>query len=301
MVSLETGKTNASAHEGVAVMRKPAAVLIVLSLAVLALALVPAAGLAAKGGTTPGGGGHGNGSAGDGGGSTATTGVPQGGGSTSGCTQNAPSVAVDNNYAWASPGSWGMPGQQLTYAIKVTNNDVGCGSASFVVALSAPDGFSVSLPTSTLSLKSTSLAYLSAYVTSPTTATDGTYTLSATVQRAGTGTAAAPASANNYYMVYSSDTAAPTLFWPSPEDGATLSGRSYTVAVVSRDDHAVRRIELYIDDSYRATSACDDISYTCQLSYKWSINRARGQHTVTFKSYDWMGNVGSLNVTVTVG
>jgi hypothetical protein len=51
MVSLETGVTNASADEGVAVMRKPAAVLFVLSLAVLALALIPAAGFAAKGGT----------------------------------------------------------------------------------------------------------------------------------------------------------------------------------------------------------------------------------------------------------
>ena len=38
-------------------MRKPAAVLFVLSLAVLALALVPAAGLAAKGGAAGAGGG----------------------------------------------------------------------------------------------------------------------------------------------------------------------------------------------------------------------------------------------------
>jgi len=69
MVSLETGVTNAPAHEGVPVMRKPAAVLFVLSLAVLALALVPAAGLAAKGGGGsatggPGGGGKPGGGAG---------------------------------------------------------------------------------------------------------------------------------------------------------------------------------------------------------------------------------------------
>jgi hypothetical protein len=60
MVSLETGVTNASADEGVAVMRKPAAVLFVLSLAVLALALVPAAGLAAKGGNGAQGGSGGD-------------------------------------------------------------------------------------------------------------------------------------------------------------------------------------------------------------------------------------------------
>lgn len=46
-------------------MRKPAAIVLVLSLAVLALAVVPAAGLAAKGGNgggKPGGGGGGGGS-----------------------------------------------------------------------------------------------------------------------------------------------------------------------------------------------------------------------------------------------
>lgn len=52
-------------------MRKPPAALLVLSLAVLALALVPAVGLAAKGGNTaggkPGGGGGGGGSTAGGG------------------------------------------------------------------------------------------------------------------------------------------------------------------------------------------------------------------------------------------
>ena len=58
-------------------IRKPAAILFVLSLAVLALALVPAAGLAAKGGNPErGGGGGGNGGGGNGGG-----GKPGGGGS----------------------------------------------------------------------------------------------------------------------------------------------------------------------------------------------------------------------------
>src|SRR5262245_37170305 len=61
------GVMTTPADQGVAVMKKPAAVLFVLSLAVLALALVPAAGLAAKGGGAntaggkPGGGGGGGG------------------------------------------------------------------------------------------------------------------------------------------------------------------------------------------------------------------------------------------------
>jgi hypothetical protein len=100
---------------------------------ILALALVPVA-LAGKG--TGGGGGKGGG------------GKPGGGGSGGGtCTQAAPRAAADNNWAWGAPGSWGLPGQQLMYAIHVFNNDVGCGSSTFAVSLSAPGGFSVS-PTS---------------------------------------------------------------------------------------------------------------------------------------------------------
>jgi len=75
-------------------MRKPAAILFALSLAVLALALVPAAGLAAKGGN--GGGGHGGG------------GKPGGGGSAAGGT-----IALVPD---------GVPhfGQQVTFAVSTT-------------------------------------------------------------------------------------------------------------------------------------------------------------------------------------
>jgi hypothetical protein len=71
--------------------------------------------------------------------------------------------------------------------------------------------------------------------------------------------------------------------------------------VYSNDDHAVERIELYIDGSYRTTMKCDGIDYNCALSYKWSLRRLRGQHTATFESYDWMGNPAEKTVTFTVG
>src|SRR5438445_12688401 len=94
---------------------------IALIAAFLALALVPVA-LAGK---PVGGGGH------------------KGGGGTGGtCTLAAPRAAADNNWAWAQTGSWGLPGQQLRYAIDVINNDLGCGSTTFVVGVSAPAGFS---------------------------------------------------------------------------------------------------------------------------------------------------------------
>ena len=221
-------------------------------------------------------------------------GKPGGGGGS--CTQKTPAVIVDNTWAWGSPGSYGLPGQQLTYGIDVINYDAGCGSSSFVVSIAAPSGFSVSLPTNTISLSSASSGYLWTKVTSPSAIADGDYPLTVTVQRAGS---TQTASYVSKYKVYSSDAVAPTLFWPSPADGTTVSGRSYYVAVSSSDDHAVKQIDLYIDGAFKTTAACDDISSTCQLGYNWSPG-GTGQHTATFKSYDWLGNVGVLTTAFTV-
>lgn len=44
----------------------------------------------------------------------------RGGSTGSTCTQNAPRASVDNTWAWGAPGSWGLPGQQLAYAIDVS-------------------------------------------------------------------------------------------------------------------------------------------------------------------------------------
>jgi hypothetical protein len=125
------------------VTRKTPAVRIAFAAAflVLALALVPAA-LAGK----PGGGGGGG----------------KGGGGTGGtsCTRNTPGVTVANTWQWGTTGSWGLAGQQLTYAISVINADVGCSSSSFLVTLSAPSGFSVSIPTSSIGLNSGASGYV---------------------------------------------------------------------------------------------------------------------------------------------
>jgi hypothetical protein len=259
------------------VTRKTPAVRIACSAAflVLALALVPVA-LAGKG---QGGGGK-----------------PSGGGT---CTPSAPGVVVQNTFAWGQWGSWGFPGQKLGYFVQVINYDSGCGSSSFAVTVSTPSGFSVSIPTNTISLASGASGYLWAYVTAPSAIADGNYALTATATRSSTSTAAT-GSSSTYYRVYSSDSVAPTLFWANPGDGTTVTGRSYNVAVSSSDDHAVQKIDLYIDNVYKSESLCDDVSYTCPLNYSWSLSGVTGQHTATFKSYDWMGNVGVSTVTFTV-
>jgi hypothetical protein len=164
------------------------------------------------------------------------------------CTQKAPGVFIDNNWAWGASGSYGTLGPQLTYAIDVFNYDVGCSPSSFTVSLSAPSGFSVSLPASSIRLESGSSGYLYAYITSPSVIADGDYPLSATV-RASSGRSG---SATSWYKVYSSDSAAPTLFWPGPGNGTTIARGSYNVAVWASDDHSVKRIDLVLDNAYVA-------------------------------------------------
>lgn len=267
---------------------------IVLVIAVVALA-VAAPAIADKGGNANGGSG-GSSTHGGGGGGGGGNGNGGGGGSSSSCTRNAPRASVDNTWAWASPGSWGTAGQQLTYAIDVFNNDVGCGSSSFVVTVSTPDGFSVSLPTSSISLDSSSTGYVWADVTSPASAVDGDYPLTVTVSR----DSDSSTPATSYYKVYSSDSVAPKLFWLNPSDGGSVSGRSVYVGFGSSDDHAVRQLDVYLDGARVATTLCSNVSYDCQLSYQWSIGKVSGQHTATFRSTDWMGNVASQTATFTV-
>jgi Bacterial Ig domain len=222
----------------------------------------------------------------------------RGGGKGGNCKRNAPGVSIDNNWGWSQWGSWGKPGQPLAYAIQVRNYDMACGSSSFVISMSTPNGFSVSIPTSAINLRSYTSGYLSAYVTSPSAIADGDYPVIVTVARAGT--SSETSSFTSYYKVYSSDSTAPNLFWPNPAPGQTISGNSFDFAVSSSDDHAVQKIELYMDgDAFMSATACDDISYTCQLNYQWRVG-APGQHTATFKATDWMGNVGVLTVNFTV-
>jgi hypothetical protein len=134
------------------------------------------------------------------------------------------------------------------------NYDVGCRAANFVVGVSAPGGFSMSLPTSTVTVKPSSSRYVYASVTSPATAADGDYPLAFTVRRASDSVAD---TLTSYYKVYSSDTAAPTLYWVNPGDGSTISGASTTFTATLRgrprgqEDRALRRRLLPLDDGVR--------------------------------------------------
>jgi hypothetical protein len=228
-------------------------------------------------------------------GSALAKGRPGGGGGS--CVRATPGVAVDNNWSWSNAGSWGYPGQQLSYAINVINYDVGCAASTFIVDVQAPNGFAANVPTTTISLKAAKTGYLWAYVTSPLGATDGDYPLTVTVRRSNT--SGPVGSFTSYYKVYTSDGTDPTIFWANPGDGQVLNTRTVNLTASSSDDHAVSKIDLFVDNTLVATTTCDSVTYICQISTSWSATT--GSHTAAFWSYDWMGNSASLSISFTVG
>ena len=199
---------------------------------VLALALVPA-GLAAKGG----GGGGGN------------------------CTRNAPDVFIDNNSGWSPWGSWGMPGQQLKYGMLVTNRDVGCRASSFTISVAAPDGFSVSIPTTTISLRSsTTSTYLWAHVTSPSAI--ARRRLPAHSQRhPGEWLGRHVSHELLQGLLVRHDRAEAVLAEPDAgtDDHRLLVQRRRLV----RRRPCRPKIDFYMDGAYMSSTACDNLSYTC--------------------------------------
>jgi hypothetical protein len=112
------------------------------------------------------------------------------------------------------------------------------------------------------------------------------------------GATAAGDSFTSSYMVYSSDDAAPDLFWASPGDGSSVEGRSFNIGVTARDNRAVKKVDLFLDDVLVSTVDCDGIVFSCQLVYTWSTSP--GGHVATFRARDWMGNVSERTSTFTV-
>jgi len=270
---------------------------IALAAALAALVLIPSA-FADKGGNGPKAGNTHDSGAGAASTSTASpSGKPGGGGSTGSSTcGTAPRASITNTWAWGASGAWGLPGQQVGYQVMVFNDDVNCGSSTFNVSVSAPQGFSVSIPQQSITLGSASTGNLWVYVTSPSDAADGDYPLTVTASRSG-----ASSASTSFYKVYSSDTTGPKLYYANPANGDAVTGRSLNIGVASSDDHAVKRLELYLDGALKTSASCENnVAFECQISYTWAIRRVHGQHTATFKSYDWMGNVSTLISTFTV-
>lgn len=218
------------------------------------------------------------------------------------CAQKTPLVRIENTYKWATWGSWGKPGQKLTYMLSASNYDQNCGSSTFNIGITAPAGYTVSMPSNSISLASESSSLLYAYVTSPANAVASTNPITATITRASNGQTGT--GFTSYYMVYTSDTTAPTLYVPNPSNGQIINAKQYKnkyqLAITAEDDHAVKTLQIYIDGNLMTTVNCTDISYSCMAFYTWSLHGQSGPHVAMFKATDWFGNVGTTTSDFTV-
>jgi thermitase len=96
------------------------------------------------------------------------------------------------------------------------------------------------------------------------------------------------------------DLLAPTVTIKNPDADSTVSG-SVSVAVVAADDHAVAKVEWYLDGALMETSSKQNPVFA------WDTSEvANGLHALQARAYDLAGNIGSstpISVTVanTVG
>ncbi len=148
-----------------------------------------------------------------------------GGGGTPTCTRNAPSVSMNPGQS-----SWLAAGSSFDYSVSVTNNDSSaCASSSFALSAGKPSGWSTSLPSS-LSLAPGASGSVTLRATSPSSAADGFYSISASASAN-----AKSASASASYVV--SNPATPSNRAPvAVNDSVQLASKSaVTIAVLAND------------------------------------------------------------------
>lgn len=91
------------------------------------------------------------------------------------------------------------------------------------------------------------------------------------------------------------DTTAPSVKISSPMNGARPERGKFKVSASATDDVGVTRMEVYVDNSIRATVIGSTVTYDWATKSKKIPN---GEHTITVKAYDAAGNVGTSSVTV---
>jgi uncharacterized repeat protein (TIGR01451 family) len=107
------------------------------------------------------------------------------------CMRANPAIALS-----PSQSQWVQPGSTVTFTVSVTNNDnAGCTASAFALQAAAPNGWTATLTTPTLTLSPGASASTTLQVTSPAAATDGFYTSSVTATNSGTLTCTASTSA----------------------------------------------------------------------------------------------------------
>jgi M6 family metalloprotease-like protein len=113
------------------------------------------------------------------------------------CVPAKPTVTVS-----PAQSQWVRPGTAVTYTVSVTDNDnTGCATSNFNLQATVPSGWTATFAAPTLSISPGASASTTLTVTSPTTATDGFYTVGVTAANSADTTYSASASVT--YVVVS--------------------------------------------------------------------------------------------------
>jgi hypothetical protein len=133
------------------------------------------------------------------------------------CVSSNPTLTISPSQSAGVPA-----GSIVTYTVSVTDNDsIGCTASSFNLQATDPSGWTAAFGSSTLSTSPGSTASTTLQVTSPTSATAGSYTVGAAATNAGSTTFSGSTSA--VYLVVA-PTPTPT---PSPTPTPKSRGRKH--------------------------------------------------------------------------
>jgi hypothetical protein len=226
------------------------------------------------------------------------------------CIPDQPVARFQNTYKWASWGTNAKAGERVGYLASVTNFDQNCGTSTFNITVTAPDGFLVENAIQTVTLDSgTNRDYstinkdFEVYITSPAGLGDGDYPITITATKQDGTTNKSATDATSYYKVYSVDTTAPTMMWKSDLNGKTVSvsDRTLQISHNSTDNKRVKQVQILIDGSVVASRDCTThVGYSCDTRYDLDLRKNKGVHNLVLSATDFSGNTLKNEQTFTV-
>ncbi|PKD41689.1 peptidase S8 [Methylomonas sp. Kb3] len=97
----------------------------------------------------------------------------------------------------------------------------------------------------------------------------------------------------NQTTVSTTDQAAPTVTISNPINGAKLSGSVVSISAAAKDDVAVAKVQLYIDNKLVSSTTNKN------LSYSWNVKKvAAGSHSIKAVATDTANKTGAVSILV---
>jgi hypothetical protein len=209
------------------------------------------------------------------------------------CTRSNPTLSISPSM------KMGAPGQTLTYALTLTNNDTpGCTTSTFTANPSLPAGLSQSPAYMNENLSPGATVTRTLLFTSDSNTVAGSHGSRIFTETAtNTGDSNYSASASAVYQVELPDIIPPAVTIISPVDGSTLPKNGpFAISVAASDNSGINRINIYFDNAL--LKSCLNMT-SCNYQRN-SSDVASGNHIIRGESTDKAStqNIGSAFVHV---